>query len=330
MKKTVTKKSARPKKPAAKKPAARKAAPKKVAVKKSPLRREKRAAPVQKMQPPLVPQTREHLPDHLIAAGEPPPYVVENAHGAAKCVIVCDHASNLVPKALKNLGLSNANLKKHIAWDPGTADIGRALSQQLDAAVVLASYSRLVVDLNRGHDQPECMRETSDHVEVPGNLQLTQAHKNLRLAEFFWPYHKAVDTQLQRFLDRGVAPILVSIHSFTPRMDGFNRPWHIGVLWNHEEGIAMRLVDNLRRNNPELRIGENEPYSLKSEHFTRNTVSTHAESRGLPYVIVEFRQDMVDTPAKARKWAGIFLESLAPLLADPALYRLRSDRQKYS
>lgn len=302
MKKTATKKAVT-KKPAGRKPAAKKGMV---------------AAASPRIAPPLA--------DLLIGKGEPPPFRVENPKGGGKCVIVCDHASNLVPKALAGLGLSKADLQKHIAWDPGTEDIGRHLSKDLDAPLVLASYSRLVVDLNRGHDAPDCMRDVSDHIRIPGNAGLAASHREQRLREFFWPYHRAVDAQIQRFLTRGVAPVLISLHSFTPKMDGFRRPWHIGVLWNKEEGIARKLVENLRQNNPELRIGENEPYSLKSENFSKNTVSTHAEGRGLPYVIVEFRQDLVSTPRKAVKWAKIFNESLRPVMADPALYRLRRDR----
>ncbi len=263
----------------------------------------------------------------IIGRGEPPAFRVENATGHGKCVIVCDHASNRVPKSLGDLGLGKADLKKHIAWDPGTEDIGRRLSKKLEAPVVFASYSRLVVDLNRGHNHADCMRGVSDHIRIPGNEKLTAAHKAQRVAEIFRPYHSAVDAQVQRFLGRGIAPLLLSIHSFTPKMDGFIRPWHIGVLWNKEEGIARRLIGSLKESNPKLRVGENEPYSLKSENFTKNTVSTHAEKRGLPYVIVEFRQDLVDTPAKAAKWAAIFYASLKPLMDDPSLYRLRRDRR---
>ncbi len=262
-------------------------------------------------------------PKKLMGAGEPPAVRVENGRGRAKCVIVCDHAANRVPRTLKDLGLSKAQLQQHIAWDPGTEDIGRYLSKALGATVVLASYSRLVVDLNRGHDHPELMRDTSDHVHIPGNVGLTAAQKKQRLDELFWPYHNEIDRQLKRFTSKGVAPVLISVHSFTPQMDGFRRPWHIGVLWNREEKIARALVKNLRRNSPDLVIGENEPYSLKAANFLKNTISTHAESKGLPYIILEFRQDLVNTKKKAEKWAEIFLESLRPILADKQLYTLR-------
>jgi predicted N-formylglutamate amidohydrolase len=276
---------------------------------------------------PIMPVARKQQL-HVLAKDEPPTVRVENAKGAGKCVIVCDHASNRIPKALGTLGLSAAALKKHIAWDPGTEDIGLHLSKALDAPAIISGYSRLVTDLNRGHDSDECMREVSDKVKIPGNVALTPTEKTQRLDEIFWPYHRQVDLTLRRYLERGVAPVLLSIHSFTPKMDGQRRPWQLGILWNREEELAKALIARLRRDNPGINVGENEPYSLKSENFTKNTVSTHAESRGLPYVIVEFRQDLVNTPKKAKEWAGIFLRSLKPLLADPALFKLRKTAKK--
>jgi predicted N-formylglutamate amidohydrolase len=272
----------------------------------------------------LKPTGRKPVP--LVAGGEPPVVRVVNPKGKGKYVIVCDHASNRVPKALNNLGLSKADLKKHIAWDPGTEDIALHMSGRMDATAVIAGYSRLVVDLNRGDDHPEVMRAASDHVLIPGNMGLTAAQRRQRLDTFFRPYHDEIARALRRFTARGVAPVLISIHSFTPEMDGFKRPWHIGVLWNRQEKIARALVKNLRRNNPDLVIGENEPYSLKATNFLKNTISTHAERKGLPYVIVEFRQDLVATRKKAVKWAETLLDSLLPVLSEPGLQTLRRKR----
>jgi predicted N-formylglutamate amidohydrolase len=266
-------------------------------------------------------------PPCLLQKGEPPPARVMNAQGKGRYVIVCDHASNRVPKALRNLGLRSADLEKHIAWDPGTEDIGRYLSKALSAPAVFASYSRLVVDLNRGQDSPECMRDLSDHIAIPGNKNISAAQRQQRLAEIFEPYHAAIEKQISRFTARRVAPVLISVHSFTPEMDGFRRPWHIGVLWNREEKLARRLVKELRKNNPHLVIGENEPYSLKAVNFTKNTISTHAELKGLPYVIVEFRQDLVDTKEKAQVFARIFLKALKAVLATPGLHAMKGKRR---
>ncbi len=268
------------------------------------------------------------LPKRLLGVGEPAPFCIENPKGKAQCVVVCDHASNRIPKVLGDLGLSKADREKHIAWDPGTEHIGRYLSEKLDAPAFFATYSRIVVDVNRGAGSSECMREVYDHVPVPGNTGLSRAAKKQRLDEIFWPYHKNLGALLQRFRKKKKIPAIVSIHSFTPEMDGYKRPWHIGVLWNKEDDIAMRLVDNLRAQNPGMIVGENEPYSLKAVNLSKNTIGTHAESAGLPYVIVEFRQDLVKTKRDAVKWGRIFLDALAPILADPSIYHLHRARKK--
>jgi predicted N-formylglutamate amidohydrolase len=188
---------------------------------------------------------------------------------------------------------------------------------------VIANYSRLVVDLNRGEDSPECMRDISDHAPIPGNKNLSSGDKKLRIRHIFKPYHREIEKRLNAVLERDQVPLLLSIHSFTPVMDGYRRPWHIGVLWNREGRLGKKLVQQIRRNNPELVVGENEPYSLKSRNLAKNTISTHAESQGLPYIILEFRQDLVNTKAKAEKWAKIALQALEPILKNPKTYRRR-------
>lgn len=319
-KKTVKKAAKKPAKKPAKK-AAKKTAKKAVALKKPAPKKNaaKKPAPKKTMKAAVKKILR------LLRPKEAPPARIENPKGRASCLIVCDHASNVIPLSLKDLGVSKADRQKHIAWDPGTEDIGRYLSKKLDAPAVFASYSRLVVDLNRGHDDIECMREIYDHIEVPGNKNLSDEQRAQRLDELFWPYHETIDAELRRFLSNGRVPMLLSIHSFTPEMDGFKRPWEIGILWNEEEGIARQLAENLRAQNPGMVVGENEPYSLKA--YNKNTINTHAEARGLPYVIVEFRQDLVGTKTGAEKWAKIFLEALQPILDDVGTYRLRDERQ---
>lgn len=258
----------------------------------------------------------------LLTKADPAPFRIENQKGKAQCLVICDHASNRIPAALGTLGLSKKDREKHIAWDPGTEIIGRYLSEQLDAPAFFSTFSRIVVDVNRGANSAECMREVYDHVTVPGNASLSRTQKKQRIDEIFNPYHKNLAGQVQRFLKKKRVPMIISVHSFTPEMDGYRRPWHIGILWNKEDDIALKLVDNLRRQNPTMIVGENEPYSLKAENLTKNTIGTHAESKGLPYVIVEFRQDLVKTKRDALKWGKIFLDALAPILADPDTYRL--------
>lgn len=293
--------------------------------------RKPRPAPRKTVRKPAAkpaPAAPRKLPARLLGRGEPAPYRIENPRGKAPILIVCDHASNRVPAALDNVGLSRAELAKHIAWDPGTEDIGRYMSEKLDATAFFATYSRIVVDVNRGENSPECMREVSDHIHVPGNKNLSAAEKRQRLDEIFWPYHRALAAQIKTYRKKGIVPLIVSLHSFTPEMDGYKRPWEIGVLWNKEETIARRLVESLCAQNPGMVVGENEPYTLKQASLSKNTIKTHAEDAGLPYVIVEFRQDLVGKKRDALKWGRIFIEALAPILLDASVYRLRSAREK--
>jgi predicted N-formylglutamate amidohydrolase len=257
----------------------------------------------------------------VLGKREQPAFSCVNGRLRSPLVIVCDHASNAVPRSLKRLGLGTKTLRQHIAWDPGTADIGRYLSRNLRAPLVLANYSRLVVDLNRGEEHPDCMRDVSDHVSIPGNRRLSRQHKTMRLDEIYWPYHTEITRRLDAVLARGEVPLLLSLHSFTPQMDGQHRPWHIGVMWNRQRQLSRRLVAQLRRDNPALVIGENEPYSLQGDAGGKNTIERHAESRGLPYLIVEFRQDLVSDRASAEQWAALFLRSLLPIVTDAKTYR---------
>lgn len=259
----------------------------------------------------------------IIQKSEPKPYrlVKTGLKKTGRTVIICDHASNRVPKSLKNLGLSKKDLQKHVAWDPGTETIGRYMQKALGTPLVLASYSRLVVDLNRGHDNAECMRDESDGVKIPGNKGLTKAQGKQRLDEIFWPYHDVVDAEIEKFLRKKTIPLLMSIHSFTPVMKGFRRPWHIGVMWDRENPVARKLVSNLRKNNPKLTIGENEPYSLKGHGLGKDSIRRHAGKYKIPYIILEFRQDLVGTKAGALKFAKIFHDSVAPILADLKTYK---------
>ena len=153
--------------------------------------RKKSKKPVRRISARVKPGSKKPAPPvaPLVGRGEPPVVRVENPRGKGRYIIVCDHASNRIPRALNNLGLSKADLKKHIAWDPGTEDIGLHLSRRMDAAAVIAGYSRLVVDLNRGDDHPEIMRPASDHIRIPGNAGLTAAERRQRLETFFRPYH---------------------------------------------------------------------------------------------------------------------------------------------
>jgi predicted N-formylglutamate amidohydrolase len=186
--------------------------------------------------------------------------------------------------------------------------------------VVLAHYSRLVTDMNRAPQHPECMAEVSDHIRVPANAALSKQNKEKRLKQIYWPYQNKIGKLMDHFVSRRQVPVLLAIHSFTPEMDGVKRPWHLSLLWRREEKIAKQIVREIRKNHPDVLVGENQPYTLFGPKFTGSTLWRHAEERNLPSVFVEFRQDLVDTKEKAAYWAEIFLQALRPALENPETY----------
>ncbi len=256
----------------------------------------------------------------LLRSDEPPACSVYNENGGARVLLVADHASNRVPGELDGLGLDEAQRRTHIAWDIGSAMVARRLADRLDAPLVQAGYSRLVVDLNRSLSDPTCMPEMSDSVRIPGNEGLTEAQRHQRVHGIFLPYRQMVDRQLHRIRERGTIPALIAVHSFTPIMANQRRPWHIGILWDKDPRIPVALMTQLRRHPDRLVIGDNQPYS--GRHPADYTIDHHAEAAGLPHVSLEFRQDLVSTEEGATRWADVVHECLAPILADDALYAL--------
>ncbi|HSN71055.1 MAG TPA: N-formylglutamate amidohydrolase [Steroidobacteraceae bacterium] len=256
----------------------------------------------------------------LLRPGDPPAWTVERLQGKAPVLVVCDHASNAIPASLDALGLPAEALERHIAWDIGAAPLSRALAERLDAQLVLCGYSRLVVDCNRHPEDPTAFLAESDGQVVPGNAGLTSAARELRIEAVFRPYHDQIEARLGQIRADGVIPALVSVHSFTPRLNGTERPWHVGILWDADPRIPVPLLDALARY-PELRVGDNEPYS--GRHPSDYTIDRHAERAGLPHVCLEIRQDLLGDDRGVERWADILSDALRPTLADPALYRLR-------
>jgi predicted N-formylglutamate amidohydrolase len=254
----------------------------------------------------------------LLAPDEPAPVETENRAGSADTLLVCDHASRRVPRELGDLGLPPAAFDRHIAWDIGAAEVARNLSRALDAPLVLSGYSRLVIDINRRLDHPNSVPEVSDGTLVPGNRALTPADRGRRIAGLFEPYHGAIAAALERIESRKIVPAIVSVHSCTPVFKGFERPWHIGVLWNNDPRLALPMMARLAQRG-DVVVGDNQPYSAHDGHGY--TMRAHAEAAHLPHVLVEIRQDLIDTHKGAAHWAGVLADALAPLLADPATRR---------
>ncbi|MBR7619179.1 N-formylglutamate amidohydrolase [Phenylobacterium sp. 20VBR1] len=212
---------------------------------------------------------------------------VTNAGGACPLLLIGDHAGRLIPPSLDDLGLTAADMDTHIAWDIGVAGLGEQLAARLDACFIRQTYSRLVVDCNRRPGAPEAMPEVSDGVSIPGNLALHPQAMAARRAEIYQPYQDAIAAELDRRM--GGPTILVSLHSFTPVMGGFVRPWRMGVLHRHDSTFSSRVLALLQRELDEA-AGDNEPYRMDE---TDNTVPLHADPRGLDYLELEVRQDLI-------------------------------------
>lgn len=229
---------------------------------------------------------------------EPPAVEIVNANGSSNAVLVCDHASNRVPQRLGTLGLDAILLADHIGWDPGAAEVARRLSAHLDAPLVLSGYSRLVIDCNRPLNSMESITEQSAGVPIPGNRGLSSKEREHRINALFLPYHEAID----RLLDsRSQRPsLLLSIHSFTPDLDGQPRPWHIGVSHGHKRDLAALMLGALTRSK-DFTVGDNEPYPIEDD--IDYTIPVHGEGRGFPSAMIEIRQDGIQTAAHAATWA---------------------------
>lgn len=253
----------------------------------------------------------------LIGPGEPPPFQSFNPRGRARLLIVCDHASNRIPAALQGLGLDELALGRHIASDIGAGEVARCLARRLDAPAVLANYSRLVVDCNRGPEDPTLVLAVSDGEFIPGNHGLNDEDKAERLRQFFQPYHGAIRRRLASFARRGIVPAFVAIHSFTPIFQELHRPWQVGILWDTDPRIPVPLIRALRAQG--IAVGDNEPYSGKAP--ADHTVDHHAEAGGLPHVSIEVRQDLIDHPEGVLRWAGILGDALERIVREEGLYR---------
>jgi predicted N-formylglutamate amidohydrolase len=235
----------------------------------------------------------------LLLPDEAPPVELVNADGPGSAVLVCDHASNRVPQGLGTLGLEAVHLADHIGWDPGAADVARHLSACLDAPLVLSGYSRLVIDCNRPPGHAQSIAEQSAGVSVPGNRGLTPLDRERRLNTFFRPYHAAISRLLDRRSHR--ASLLLSIHSFTPVLNGRSRPWHMGVSCGRDRRLAALMLGALACGG-DFNVGDNAPYPIEAD--VDYTIPVHGEARGLPCTMIEIRQDGIRMAAGAAAWAA--------------------------
>ncbi|MET0272548.1 MAG: N-formylglutamate amidohydrolase [Phenylobacterium sp.] len=242
-----------------------------------------------------------------LSRDEGSPSIVANAGADSPFLLLGDHAGREIPFALGDLGVPKAEMDRHIAWDIGIAGLGARLAEALGACFIRQRYSRLVIDCNRDPARPDAFPEVSDGTPIPGNVGLTPAGRQARRAAIFEPYHAAIAAELDDRARRQLPTLLIALHSFTPAMGGFDRPWRFGVLHAEDSPYSLRVLQRLRAEVGEA-VGDNLPYKMDDVDYT---VPFHARPRGLDYLELEVRQDTI-TEAAGQMAVAKLLERLLP------------------
>ena len=233
---------------------------------------------------------------------------VVNAAGRAPFVLACDHASNRLPAAYGDLGLSRIQRLMHIAWDPGALAVALRLSALLDAPLVHSTVSRLVIDCNRAPDAVDLIPRVSERTAIPGNDNVGDEERRRRLATYHAPFHAAIESLLETRKSVGEEAIVVTVHSFTPVFKDVPRPWPIGLIHGRDIAFTAALRDALAAEEPDLRIGWNEPYAAHSG--VTFTLEEHGDRRGLPATMIELRHDQVLEPMGIEMWSARLARAL--------------------
>jgi len=247
----------------------------------------------------------------LLAPDEPAPVIAERTNGQSPILLTVDHADRRIPQALDRLGLDPAALERHIAYDIGILAVSRRISEALDAPLIAQIYSRLVIDCNRQPGGLESIPEVSDHTTIPGNVGITQAERKAREDALFQPYHDAIRAHIAKRQAAGRPPIYVAMHSFTPHMNGFDRPWQVGLLSHEDRALAELVLAQLRRDR-KLFVGDNEPYAVHPDNDFG--LMAHGHGGGLRHVGFEIRQDLIADDAGQQQWAARMIDVLGRVI----------------
>jgi predicted N-formylglutamate amidohydrolase len=223
-------------------------------------------------------------------------------------LLVCDHARNAIPAEYGTLGVPQKELVRHIAYDIGARDVTLGLARRLGVPAVLSTFSRLLIDPNRGEDDPTIVMRLSDGTIIPANHPISDTEIASRIERFHRPYHDAIEAAISKVLRQGVVPAVLSIHSFTPSWKAFRRPWQVALLWDRDPRFTDPLINALRaRGN--LTVGDNEPYDGA---LRNDTMFRHCTRRGLAHALIEIRQDLIGHESGAEEWCDL----LAPMLEE--------------
>ncbi|HKU08620.1 MAG TPA: N-formylglutamate amidohydrolase [Bradyrhizobium sp.] len=236
----------------------------------------------------------------LLSQADVPPVLEFNEGGSSPFLFTCDHYGRIIPRALGDLGVSESEMVRHIAWDIGIAGVAERLSGHMNAHLVAQRYSRLVIDCNRPPGVASSIPLISEATIIPGNEGLSAEAAEIRRREIFDPYHRRINEIIDTRLHRRQPTVLIALHSFTPVYAGIARPWHIGTLYHRDRALPRLLLQHLRGEG-DLVVGDNEPYAVSDQ--TDYTIPVHGEMRGLLNTGIEIRQDLIGDQAGQRQWA---------------------------
>jgi predicted N-formylglutamate amidohydrolase len=255
----------------------------------------------------------------IAAEGGFVPFATLEGNPAGGLILICDHAENRLPSRYGTLGLGAEALTRHIAWDPGARAVTLSLARRLDAPAVLSRFSRLLIDPNRGRDDPTLIMRLSDRAVIPGNRAIDEHERMDRIERYYRPYDDAIGRAIEVALATGTVPAIVSIHSFTPVWRGRGRPWQAGILWDADPRLAQPLIDGLRAGG-DLVVGDNEPYA---GDLAGDTLYRHATRRGLAHALIEIRQDLIADEDGVEAWAARLAALLAEINRVAELHEIR-------
>ena len=254
-----------------------------------------------------------------IAAQQAEAFEVIGGNADCGLLLLCDHAQATIPAEFDNLGLTPGQLERHIAYDIGAETVSRTIAAALNCPAVMSRFSRLLIDPNRGVDDPTLVMRIADGSIVPGNARIDDGGISRRITRFYAPYDDAIARTIADMRASGKNPVILAMHSFTPRMKDVDRPWHVTVIWNFDPRLNLPLLKVLG-SEPGIVVGENEPYQ---SGYSGDTLDRHCIRAGLAHALVEVRQDLIADPGAARAWGTRLADLLHPLLDDPTLYEAR-------
>ena len=233
--------------------------------------------------------------------------------GTAPLFVFVDHASHAIPLAYDDLGLPEDILTTHIGWDIGASALGLALAKALEAKALFCQFSRLLIDPNRSLDKRDLIPSEADRIPIPGNTALSPAERHRRIETYHQPYHEQLALALDQVCREHEDPLILSVHSFTPRLigDAQLRPWHMGLLWREDETSARAFMAELAAST-DYNVGDNQPYDARVFNYS---VDRHVGPRGLRHITLEVRQDLVSNKQDVDRVAGKLGPALKALLS---------------